>query len=73
MSLVKSVLAEIDDKLGLDSYYKWLNEEVEIGPQLLSREAKELWTRVLESANQDIQYKKDQITKLVLEQVRKSI
>ena len=58
MSLVKSVLAEIDDKLGLDSYYKWLNEEVEIGPQLLSREAKELWTRVLESANQDIQYKK---------------
>ena len=73
MSLVKSVLAEIGDNLDLDSYYKWLDEEVESGPQLLSRKAKELWTRVLESADQDIQHKKDQITKLVLKQVRKSI
>ena len=63
----------IDDNIGLDSYYKWLDEEVEKGPQLLSRKAKELRTRVLESADQDIQHKKDLIAKPVLKQVRKRI
>ena len=66
---VSQVLKNIRSELDLESYYKWLDEEKQEVP--LSERAESTITSILDSTNEDILNKLEDVTSAVKAKVRK--
>ena len=67
---VSQVLKNIRSELDLERYYKWLDEEKQEVP--LSERAESTITSILDSTNEDILNKLEDVTSAVKAKVRKN-